>query len=94
MNSKGDIILHPYLTEKTMNHMSGTAPQDYKDGNKLEFVVRVNSNKFEIKKAIEERFDVKVDSINTRIRKDGKHAIVKLTEDYSAEEVGMRIGIF
>ena len=29
------IILHPYVTEKTMNAMSGTPNQDLKDGNWL-----------------------------------------------------------
>ena len=37
---------------------------------------------------------VKVEKVNTRIMKDGKHAIIKMTEDFSAEEVGMRLGIF
>jgi len=88
------IILHPYVTEKTMNAMSGTPTQDLKDGNKLEFVVRKDASKPEIKKAFEERFEAKVAKVNVRQMKDGKHAIIKLKEGYSAEEIGMRIGIF
>lgn len=88
------IILHPYVTEKTMNAMSGTPQQDLKDGNKLEFVVRKDATKTEIKKAFEERFEAKVYKVNIKIMKDGKHAIIKLKEGYSAEEIGMRIGIF
>ena len=88
------VLLHPYVTEKTMNAMSGTPSQDLKDGNKLEFVVRRDAKRPEIKKAFEERFDAKVDKINVKISKDGKHAIIKLKEGYSAEEIGMRIGIF
>ncbi|OGS44886.1 MAG: 50S ribosomal protein L23 [Euryarchaeota archaeon RBG_13_57_23] len=88
------IILHPYVTEKTMNAMSGTPQQDLKDGNKLEFVVRKDSTKTEIKKAFEERFEAKVSKVNVKLMKDGKHAIIKLKEGYSAEEIGMRIGIF
>ena len=42
----------------------------------------------------EERFDVKVEKVYTKISKSGKHAIIKLAEGYSAEEVGMRIGVF
>ena len=87
------ILLHPYVTEKSMNAMSGTS-QDLKDGNRLEFVVRKGATKTEIKKAFEERFEAKVDRVNVRIMKDGKHAIIKLKEGYSAEEIGMRIGIF
>jgi len=88
------IILHPYVTEKTMNSMSGTPSQDLKDGNRLEFVVRKDAKKPDIKKAFEERFEAKVDKINVKIMRDGKHAIIKLKPEYSAEEIGMRIGIF
>ena len=77
-----------------MNHMSGTPIQSNRDGNRLEFIVRRDANKKEIREAFERRYDVKVERVNTRIMKDGKHAIIKLTADYSAEEVGMRIGIF
>lgn len=88
------IILHPYVTEKTMNAMSGTPIQDLRDGNRLEFIVRQDATKPEIKKAFEERFEAKVEKINIKTMKDGKHAIIKLKEGYSAEEIGMRIGIF
>ena len=88
------IILHPYVTEKTMNSMSGTPSQDLKDGNRLEFVVRRTATKPEIKKAFEERFETKVEKVNVKYMKDGKHAIIKLKAGYSAEDIGMRIGIF
>jgi hypothetical protein len=52
------------------------------------------ARKPDIKKAFEERFEAKVEKINIKLMKDGKHAIIKLKEGYSAEEIGMRIGIF
>jgi large subunit ribosomal protein L23 len=88
------IILHPYVTEKTMNAMSGTPNQDLKDGNWLEFVVRMDATKPDIKKAFEEKFEAKVAKVNIKMKRDGKHAIIKLKAGYSAEEIGMRIGIF
>jgi len=88
------VIMHPYVTEKTMNQMSGTPNQDLTDGNRLEFVVRADSTKTQIKKEVEKRFEVKVEKINIKNTKHGKRAIVKLAEGYSAEEIGMRIGIF
>ena len=91
---KGDILLHPYVSEKTMNALLGTPLQNNRDGNRIEFVVRRDASKPQIKKAFERRFEVKVLKINTRILKDGKHAIIKLTKDYSAEDLAMRIGIF
>ena len=91
---KKEILLHPYVTEKTMNAMSGTPSQDLKDGNRLEFVVRKDATKPDIKKAFEEKFEAKVEKVNVKLMRDGKHAIIKLKEGYSAEDIGMRIGIF
>lgn len=50
-----DILLHPYVTEKTMNHMAGTPTQDYKDGNRIEFVVHKEATKKEIKEALDRK---------------------------------------
>jgi large subunit ribosomal protein L23 len=88
------VLLTPYVTEKSLNHISGSPIQSNTDGNRLEFIVRRSASKKEIKEAFERRYEVQVERVNTRIMKDGKHAIIKLTKDYSAEEVGMRIGIF
>jgi len=81
-----DIIFHPYVTEKTMNHME--------KNNALEFVVRREANKKQIKTAVEQLFDVKVKHVNTQITKKGKHAIVVFMPEFKAEDVGMRIGVF
>jgi large subunit ribosomal protein L23 len=81
-----DVIMYPYVTEKTMNLMENL--------NRLEFVVKRDSTKDQIKKAFEDLFEAKVKHVNTRILKDGKHAIITLTSEYSAEDIGMRIGIF
>ena len=81
-----DIIIHPYVTEKTLFLMERE--------NKIEFIVRRTANKDEIKKAIEKMFEVKVDKINTKITKKGKKAMIKFSRDYKADEIGMRIGVF
>ena len=91
---QSDVLIRPFVTEKSMNYMSGTPTQKYKDGNKIEFIVHRNADKQVIKAVIEERFEVKVEKVWTRIQKDGKHAVVKLAEGYSAEDVGMRVGVF
>mgnify|MGYP001199852766 FL=1 len=91
---QNDILIRPYVTEKSLNYMSGTAVQKYKDGNKIEFLVHRDASKGDVKTAFEERFEVKVERVWTRIQKDGKHAIIQLAEGYSAEDVGMRIGVF
>ena len=81
-----DIVFHPYVTEKTMNFMD--------KNNALEFVVKRNSDKKQIKEAVEKLFEVKVKDVKTRVTKDGKHAIVKFMPEFKAEDIGMRIGIF
>jgi len=80
------ILYHPYVTEKTMNFMD--------KNNAIEFVVKRDADKKQIKKAVEEMFEVKVKEINTRITKRGKHAIVTFMPEFKAEDIGMRIGIF
>lgn len=88
------ILLYPIVTEKSLNFLSGTAAQDFKDGNKLEFVVKADATKEEIREAFEGLYEAKVKKVNTHMKKDGKHAIIRLHDDESAEEIGMRIGIF
>ena len=85
-HSPHSVLLHPYVTEKTLNLME--------NHNALMFVVRTDASKQQIKWAFEKLFEVKVVSVNTRILKDGKHATIKLHPDYSAEDIGMRIGVF
>ena len=86
MRDPYEIILHPYVTERALFMMDRE--------NKLQFIVKKDATKEEIKRAIEEIFEVKVESVNTMVTKHGKKAIVKLTPEYSAEEIGMRIGVF
>ena len=83
MKTSYDIIIKPIVTEKSMMAM---------EENKYTFKVRKDSNKTEIKKAIEELFNVDVVKVNTmnvkgkvkRLgknegkRADWKKAIVKL----------------
>lgn len=84
-----DIVIRPRVTEKLMGRMeAGTE-------NKLVFVCRRDATKRQIKWAVEKLFEVKVVSVNTQITQDGfKQAHVKFAEGYSAEDVGMRVGIF
>jgi large subunit ribosomal protein L23 len=90
----GAVLLYPYVTEKTLNMLSGTPALDSKDGNRIEFVVRREATKTDIRAAFEQQFEAKVAKVYTFLRKDGKHAIIKLKPGFSAEEIGMRIGVF
>ena len=88
------ILLHAYVTEKTMNFLEGTPVQGLKDGNRLEFIVKRTATKPQVREAFEKLFEVKVEKVNTFIAKDGKHAIIKLRKEYRAEDVAMRIGVY
>ncbi|MCD6275987.1 MAG: 50S ribosomal protein L23 [Thermoplasmata archaeon] len=81
-----EVIIKPYVTEKSLLMIEKE--------NKLTFIVRRSATKIQIKHAVEKLFDVKVEKVNTYITRYGKKAIVKLAKEYSAEEIGMRMGIF
>lgn len=86
MTQPHEVLLHPIVTEKTMRLMD--------ENNSLEFLVRRTSSKDEVKKAVETLFSCTVATVNTRITRDGKRAIVKFGGETSAEDIGMRIGVF
>jgi len=86
-----DLIIRPIITEESMNDMAF---------GKYTFEVDRRANKSEIKKAVEEIFDVKVKKVNTMNilgkekrmgvhvgrRPSWKKAIVTLTEDSDSIE--------
>jgi len=82
-----DILVYPLITEKNVTMMESE--------NKLVFIVRRNAKKIEIKKSVEELYEVEVAEVNTMILPDGrKKAYVKLKEEYLADEVATKIGVF
>ncbi|NLC11822.1 MAG: 50S ribosomal protein L23 [Firmicutes bacterium] len=62
MQNPRDVIKRPLVTEKTTAMMAE---------NKYTFAVDINANKIQIRKAVEDLFDVKVKSVNT-MRVKGK----------------------
>ena len=58
-----EILLTPHITEETMKNMVN--PRN--DVHKHVFKVAMDATKTDIKAAVEKRFDVKVDSVNTVI---------------------------
>ena len=61
--------------------------------NVLVFVVDRSINKPEIKKEVEELFDVKVIKVRTHTLKNKKVAYVKLNLEYPAVDVATKLGI-
>ena len=64
---QSDILIRPYVTEKSLNYMSGTPTQKFKDGNKIEFIVHRQASKQDIKTAFEERFEIGRASCRERV---------------------------
>jgi large subunit ribosomal protein L23Ae len=80
------IVVSPLTTESAMKKIE--------DINTLAFVCDVLATKKQIKDAVESLYDVKVQSVNTLIRPDGKKkAYVRLTNDFDALDVANRIGL-
>ena len=80
------IIKSPYITEKVTGMIDSN--------NTLEFLVNIRSTKPEIKKALEELYDVEILSVRTMITSRGKKkAIVKLAKDGGANELATRLGL-
>lgn len=80
------VIKCPLTTESAMKKIE--------DHNTLVFLVDIQANKHQIKKAVKEMYNINVDKVNTLIRPDcEKKAYVHLTADYDALDVANRIGI-
>merc|ERR1711998_369501 len=80
------IILFPVTSDKNVQRMENE--------NILTFIVRLSANKSQIKKTFENLLSVKVRSVNTMIRPDGKKkAYIRLTANHDSLKVASKIGI-
>jgi len=62
--------------------------------NKLVFVVNNRATKREIRRAVEELYEVVVEKVNVTITPRGeKKAFVKLHPDYKAVDVAIKLGV-
>jgi large subunit ribosomal protein L23 len=62
--------------------------------NKIVFIVNRKATKVDIKRAVEDLYQVKVKNVNTLITREGtKKAFVKLAPEYSATELAVKLGI-
>ena len=85
MNSN-DIIYYPLMTE--------SASLMVEMDNKLIFIVNLKAHKNDIKRAVEELYDVKVQKVTLLITPQGeKKAFVKLQPDFKASDVAIKLGI-
>ena len=82
-----NIILYPLMTEKAVDQIESQ--------NKLTFIVNLKANKYKVKRAVEELYEVKVDKVNLLITFKGlKKAFVKLKPEFKASDLAIKLGIF
>jgi large subunit ribosomal protein L23 len=62
--------------------------------NKLVFMVDLKAGKTDVRKAVEQLYEVKVECVNIQITPTGeKKAFVKLHPDYKAADIAIKLGI-
>jgi large subunit ribosomal protein L23 len=80
------VILYPLMTE--------SASLMVEKENKLVFMVDLKAGKNDVRKAVEQLYEVKVEVVNIQITPSGeKKAFVKLHPDYKAADIAIKLGI-
>jgi large subunit ribosomal protein L23 len=81
-----EVISYPLMTE--------SASLMVEKDNKLVFIVNLKAGKNDVKKAVEELYEVKVAKITILITPQAtKKAFVKLTPEFKASDVAIKLGI-
>jgi len=80
------VVKYPLLSEDAVTLLESE--------NKITFIVDLNSDKRDIKRAIQELYEVKVRDVKTLITPEGeKKAFVRLMSDFKASDLAVRLGI-
>jgi large subunit ribosomal protein L23 len=81
-----EVIFYPLMTE--------AASLMVEKDNKLIFIVHLKAGKGDVKRAVEQLYEVKVDKVTMLITPQGeKKAFVKLEPEYKASDVAIKLGI-
>jgi large subunit ribosomal protein L23 len=81
-----EVIRYPLISEDAVTLIEAE--------NKITFIVDANASKNDIRRAVEELYEVKVDHVNSVLTPEGrKKAFVKLAPDYKASDLAVRLGI-
>ncbi len=80
------IIVYPMMSEDTVKLIETE--------NKITFIVRNEASKHDIRRAVEELYEVKVSKVYTLTTPEGrKKAYVKLSPESKASELAVKLGI-
>jgi large subunit ribosomal protein L23 len=86
MMDVNEVISYPLMTE--------SASLMVEKDNKLIFVVNFKAEKADVRRAVEELYEVKVSKVNLLITPEGvKKAFVRLSPEFKASDVAIKLGI-
>jgi len=81
-----EVIKYPLISEDAVTLIEAD--------NKITFIVDADASKNDIRRAVEELYEVRVDRVNSVVTPEGrKKAYVKLTSNYKASDLAVRLGI-
>jgi len=81
-----EVVKYPLLSEDAVTLLESE--------NKITFIVDIRSDKHDVKRAIQELYEVKVRDVKTLITPEGdKKAFVRLMPDFKASDLAVRLGI-
>jgi len=81
-----EVISYPLMTE--------SASLMVERDNKLIFIVNLKADKSDVKRAVEQLYEVKVNKVNLLITPQGvKKAFEKLNTEFKASDVAIKLGI-
>ena len=81
-----EVIKYPLVSEDAVTLIEAE--------NKITFVVDADASKNDVRRAVEELYEVRVDRVNSVVTPEGrKKAYVKLAPDYKASDLAVRLGI-
>ena len=81
-----EVVFYPLMTE--------SASLMVEKDNKLIFIVNPKAGKADVKRAVEELYDVKVVKVTVQLTPQGeKKAFVKLDPKFKASDVAIKLGI-
>ncbi len=80
------VIAHPVMSEDSVNLIEAE--------NKITFIVDIRATKNDVKRAVEELYDVKVTNVHVLITSRGqKKAYVKLAPESKAADLAVKLGL-
>ena len=80
------VVVHPLVSEDSVSLIETE--------NKITFIVDIRASKNDVKRAVQELYDVRVLKVHTVITSRGnKKAYVKLTPESKASDLAVRLGL-